>query len=287
MSVLAFIRSPILGSMSRNSKVKRTLVGAIPRWVTPLESLTKPYTVGRVVVKLGTILVGKRPGCPVGGARLRAQLWGVIGGIRAYTQPEVCQPDIGPLRSVDCDDLSGRAYMTGHSAIDTSMSMEVVMLMPKKDDEPSRPKVGETVFHTAFFKYGLCFPLLSIFEMLHKYGLVSEQLTPNLWRSLATMTMEGIKKKLGEMKRVGQKRKGETVDKKVLKKILSLAIINDMEVIPSNVQASLLTTLGEKDSLSRFEVRIKLNVCLSPIEHKYPDLDLSWVYKVDTMKADA
>ena len=40
---------------------------------------------------------------------------------------------------------------------------------PKQGDDPTIPKVGETVFHVAFFKHGLCLLLLSVFrEIFHK-----------------------------------------------------------------------------------------------------------------------
>ena len=46
---------------------------------------------------------GVRP-CPVGGD---------TGGIRACTQPEVCQRGRRAPRGLDCDNLSGRVHGTG------------------------------------------------------------------------------------------------------------------------------------------------------------------------------
>ncbi|KAF3437018.1 hypothetical protein FNV43_RR19771 [Rhamnella rubrinervis] len=40
---------------------------------------------------------------------------------------------------------------------------------PERNDDPSKPKNGEVVLYTAFFKYGLRLPLLPVFrEILHR-----------------------------------------------------------------------------------------------------------------------
>ncbi|KAF3448148.1 hypothetical protein FNV43_RR08859 [Rhamnella rubrinervis] len=49
------------------------------------------------------------------------------------------------------------------------MDLGVTFRVPDRDDDPSRPRAGEAVFHIAFFEYGLRLPLLPVFrEILHR-----------------------------------------------------------------------------------------------------------------------
>ncbi|KAF3451204.1 hypothetical protein FNV43_RR07297 [Rhamnella rubrinervis] len=43
------------------------------------------------------------------------------------------------------------------------MNTGVIFRVPERNEDPSKPKAGEAVFHTAFFKNGLRLPLLPVF----------------------------------------------------------------------------------------------------------------------------
>ena len=63
-----------------------------------------------MMAKLGTILVGKGPREPVEGV----SLWGVLQVVSEPVSSRKCaDEDVGPLRGVDCDDLSGQVRGTG------------------------------------------------------------------------------------------------------------------------------------------------------------------------------
>ncbi|KAF3448516.1 hypothetical protein FNV43_RR09229 [Rhamnella rubrinervis] len=75
-----------------------------------LGSLTKSHTVGHAVAKLGQYRLERDQRSPVESVRpdRGTPVWGVTGGIRACTQPEVCRRGRWAPKGVDCDDLSGR-----------------------------------------------------------------------------------------------------------------------------------------------------------------------------------
>ncbi|KAF3439345.1 hypothetical protein FNV43_RR17622 [Rhamnella rubrinervis] len=115
-----------------------------------------------------------------------------------------------------------------------------------------------------------------------------------------TMTIEGMKKRLNEMRKSGVDPLPPSLYRyfPVLKNIPLSMVINEIEAYLVELHALLLTTLrimeknikalqnfeDLKSSIKRIimnEVAQQLNVCLSQIECKYPDLDLLWVYEVE------